>query len=297
MRVNIDESRPQRVLPQLTTRVRVSEKDELDVWVRGEGEPIVFVHGAMTRDLLEPLANELASRGRYQVIHYGRRGHGGRGLPGVATDIAGQAADVVTILDALGLDRAHVAGHSLGADIALDMATRTPDRLSSVILFEAMIPRALGEAAQREVKQVAEEAMPSIAAMYRSGEADRAVTAFCDLTAGVEGAFDLIEPVLPRGARELAAVDLDTFLQVDGPAMFSWTLDAATVREIPTPIQWFNSADSAPGFHDSAAFLQELLPATTSVVVAGAGHYFPLLKLVETATAVDDWLRSRITAQ
>lgn len=102
---NINQTRGQQVMPEPTTKVRVSAKDELDVWVMGEGDPVVFIHGAMARDFLKPLADELVRTGGYQAIHYGRRGHGGVGLPGETADIAGQATDVVMILDALGSTR------------------------------------------------------------------------------------------------------------------------------------------------------------------------------------------------
>ena len=115
-----------RGMPEPTTRVKVSDKDQLDVWVAGEGEPVVLIHGAMTRDLLKPLMDELVKKDRYQVIHYARRGHGGHGPPGETADIPGQAADVVAVLDALGVDKAHVAGHSFGAYIALELATQAP---------------------------------------------------------------------------------------------------------------------------------------------------------------------------
>jgi 3-oxoadipate enol-lactonase len=292
----INQPRAQQAMAEPTTRVSVSDHDVLDVWVMGAGEPVVLVHGAMTRDLLVPLAHELTDNGDHQVIHYGRRGHGGHGLPAEATDIAGQAGDVVTILDALGIEKAHVAGHSLGAYIALEAATRAHDRLLSAILFEPLFPQAWSEASQQEMRKISDEALPMIAEMYMSGEADRAVTAFCDITSGVEGAIDLIEPVLPKGARELAAADLDTFFRVDGPAMVSWTVDPATVKEVPTPILWVNGADSPAAFYESRDFLRELLPGTTAVQVAGAGHYFPVLKFAETATAVAEWLRSQPTA-
>lgn len=290
MTLNINES--QQVLLEPTTRVQVSPRDELDVWVMGEGTPVVLVHGAMMRDLLLPLADELTRRGGYQVIYYGRRGHGGRGLPTDATDIPGQATDVVTILDALGIDKAHVAGHSFGAYIALEVATQAPDRLLSAILFEPVLAQALSEATQQDMKEFVEVVIPMVAEMYMSGEADRAVRTFCDITSGVEGAIELIEPILPVGARALAAVDLNTFFQVDGPAMLSWMVDPATVKEIPTPVQWFNGADSPPWFYESRDFLQELLPTTKAVDIAGAGHYFPILKPAETATALDELVRS-----
>jgi pimeloyl-ACP methyl ester carboxylesterase len=280
-----------------TTRVRVSDKDTLDVWVMGEGEPVVFVHGAMTRDLLKPLADELTKRGGYQVVHYGRRGHGGRGLPAETADIPGQATDVVAILDALGIDKAHVAGHSFGAYIALELATRAPDRLLSAILLEPPFAQVQTEAVQRLLKDVAEVAMPLVVEKYMSGDADGAVTTLLDATSGVQGVIELIEPALPEGARALAAADLNTWLQVDLPAMGAWMADPATVKEITTPIAWIGGADSPPGFTDSRALIQEWLPTTKAADIVGAGHYFPVLKPAETAATLDELLRSQAPAQ
>jgi pimeloyl-ACP methyl ester carboxylesterase len=209
-------------MPEPTTRVRVSDKDQLDVWVAGEGVPVVLIHGAMARDLLKPLMDELVKTDRYQVIHYGRRGHGGHGLPGETADIPGQAADVVAVLDALGVDKAHVAGHSFGAYIALEMATQAAGRLLSAVLLEPPLAQAQTEAVQQALKQLAEVAMPLVVDRYTSGDADGAVTAFLDFTSGVQDAVELIEPALPQGARALAAADLNTWLQADLPAMGSW---------------------------------------------------------------------------
>lgn len=289
---NINETRGRQVMPEPTTKVKVSAKDELDVWVTGEGTPVVFVHGGMTRDFLKPLADELTSKGGCQVIHYGRRGHGGHGLPADPADIPGQATDVVTILDALGIDKAHVAGHSFGGYIAMELAIRAPDRLLSAILLEPPLLQAQTEAVQQTLKEFA-EVMVLIVDTYTSGDADGAVTTFCDVTSGVQDVIELIEPALPNGARALAAADLDTWLQVDGPAMDSWLADPATVKEITTPIAWIGGADSPPLFTDSRALLQEWLPSAKVADIAGAGHYFPVLKPAETAATLDELMRSR----
>lgn len=291
---NFNETRVQQAMPDPTTRVRASAKDELDVWVMGEGDPVVFIHGGMARDLLKPLADELVRTGGYRAIHYGRRGHGGHGLPGETADIAGQATDVVTILDALGIDKAHVAGHSFGADIALELATRVPDRVLSATLLEA--PFAQTEAMQQGLKDLG-AAMSLIADKYTNGDADGAVTTFWEFTSEVEGLAEIIEPVLPEGARELAAVDLGTWLQVDLPAMGKWMADPAAVKDITTPIAWIGATDSAPVFTESRALLQQWLPTTRTSDIVGVGHYFPVLRPAETAATLDELLRSAAPAQ
>jgi pimeloyl-ACP methyl ester carboxylesterase len=282
----ISATQAQQVGPEPTTRVTVSDKDELDVWVWGEGEPVVFVHGAMVRDLLKPLADELVRRGGYQVIHYGRRGHGGRGLPGQATDITGQAADIVAILDALRIDRAHVTGHSFGAFVALELAVRSPERLRSAVLLEPFLAEALSEASQ-QIQAEFERAFATIAEQYSSGEAGRAVTAFADLTAGVEGVWERLEQRLPTGARALAAADLNTFFQVDGPAMGTWLAKGVPVQQITSPIVWIGGADSPSMFADTRTYLRRELPRTKTYEVDGVGHCFPGLKPAETAAALD----------
>ena len=279
------------VMPDPTTKVRVSDGDELDVWVFGEGTPVVFVHGAVMRDFLVPLADALTRRGDHQVIHYGRRGHGGRGLPAEATDIPGQVSDVVAILDALRIEKAHVAGHSFGGYIAMETASRAPDRLLSALLLEPLFGQVVRSAeGQAIMRAVAEVAMPALSGQYANGDGYGALSAFCEATSGVENAREQVERALPKGARELAVTDLATFLEVDWPAMGAWMAAPVPLPEATTPIVWIGSTDSGAAFDESRAHLQERLPGTTAYTIADVGHYFPLLKPAETAVAADEWL-------
>lgn len=287
-----------RVMPEPDTKVRVSDGDELDVWVIGEGTPVVFVHGVVMRDFLVPLADELTRRGDHQVIHYGRRGYGGRGLPGAATDIPGQVPDVLAILDALRIEKAHVAGHSFGGYIALELAARTPERLLSVMLLEPLFGQVVRSAEGQELMRAfAEVAMPAVIGQYENGDGRGAVSAVYEATSGVENARQPVERALPQAAPELAVTDLATFLQVDWPAMGAWTAGAVPLPEATTPTVWIGGSDSGVLFDESRAHLQERLPGTMAYTVADVGHYFPLLKPAETATAVDEWLSRQRSAQ
>jgi pimeloyl-ACP methyl ester carboxylesterase len=294
---NMSETAARRVMPDPTTKVRVSDGDELDVWVIGEGTPVVFVHGAVMRDFLVPLADELTRRGDHQVIHYGRRGHGGRGLPAEATDIPGQVPDVLAILDALRIEKAHVAGHSFGGYIAMELATRAPDRLLSALLLEALFGQVVRSTEGQEImRAVGEVAMPAIIEQYANGDGYAAVSAFYEATSRVENAREPVERALPKGARELAVTDLATFLQVDLPAMGAWMAAPVPLPEATTPIVWIGSTESGAVFDESRAHLQEQLPGTTAYTIADVGHYFPLLKPAETAVAVDEWLSRQHSA-
>jgi pimeloyl-ACP methyl ester carboxylesterase len=110
---------------------------ELEYAVVGSGEAVLFIHGAHIADALQPLVAEPALA-RFQRIRYHRRGLGGSTRPVAAgpTSVAVQAEDAVGLLDHLGVDRAHVAGHSFGGAIALELAAQHPTRVASLVLLE-----------------------------------------------------------------------------------------------------------------------------------------------------------------
>lgn len=62
------------------------------------------------------------------------RGHGGSTPRGPFT-VEGYAADALAVLDAAGVDRAHVVGGSLGGSVAVALAAQAPDRVASVAAF------------------------------------------------------------------------------------------------------------------------------------------------------------------
>jgi pimeloyl-ACP methyl ester carboxylesterase len=101
--------------------------------VHGEGSPLVLLHGGMmTIDLtFAGLIPELATR--HTVIAVEAQGHGRTADTDRPITPAALASDVVALLDHLGIDRAHVLGHSMGAATALELAVRHPDRVRSVV--------------------------------------------------------------------------------------------------------------------------------------------------------------------
>src|SRR4051812_15267813 len=66
---------------------------------------------------------------RFRVVTYDTRGHGDSPAPAGQYSIDDLADDVVALLDRLGVERAHVAGLSLGGMTALRLAARNPGRL------------------------------------------------------------------------------------------------------------------------------------------------------------------------
>jgi 3-oxoadipate enol-lactonase/4-carboxymuconolactone decarboxylase len=76
-----------------------------------------------------------ALRGRFRVLRYDTRGHGGSQVLDSEIEIADLAADLAGLLDALGIGRVHLAGLSLGGMTAQAFAATWPDRVISLTLM------------------------------------------------------------------------------------------------------------------------------------------------------------------
>jgi pimeloyl-ACP methyl ester carboxylesterase len=100
---------------------------------QGEGSPLVLLHGGMLSIDLNyaDLIPELVTR--HRVIGVEAQGHGRTADIDREITPAALAGDVVALLDHLGIDRAHVIGHSQGAAVALELAVSHPDRVRSVV--------------------------------------------------------------------------------------------------------------------------------------------------------------------
>lgn len=101
---------------------------------RGSGEPVLFLGGTGwdLRDRPNPLDGPLAKR--FEVILFDQRGMGQSDKPDVEYSMADYAGDAVGILDALGLDSAHVVGFSFGGMVAQELAIRHPQRVRRLVL-------------------------------------------------------------------------------------------------------------------------------------------------------------------
>jgi pimeloyl-ACP methyl ester carboxylesterase len=101
--------------------------------VYGDGVPLVLLHGGMmTIDFsFGTLIPWLA--GRFLVIAAEAQGHGRTADTDRPITPANSASDVVALLDHLGVDRAHVLGHSSGGATTMELAVNHPDRVRSIV--------------------------------------------------------------------------------------------------------------------------------------------------------------------
>src|SRR6201986_5642912 len=100
------------------------------------GFPILFVSGlggfaSFWQDQIATFAK------RFEVVTFDHRGIGQSDQARIGYTVERMAADVVSLMDALRIKRAHVVGHSTGGAIAQVLAIDHPDRLTGVVLSAA----------------------------------------------------------------------------------------------------------------------------------------------------------------
>jgi proline iminopeptidase len=149
--------------------------------VVGEGPPIVVLHGGPDFDhtYLLPELDRLADVCR--LVYYDQRGRG-RSAQGVDPDdvtIQTEVADLDGLLDALHHESVAILGHSWGGALAMEYATRHPERVSHLILLNSA-PASAEDA--RRLRQHFREARPpgdvermeeiASSPAYRSGDLD-----------------------------------------------------------------------------------------------------------------------------
>lgn len=130
----------------------------LSVIDEGDGEPVVLLHGfpennRSWRHQIPALANA-----GYRVLAPDLREYGASDAP---TDVADYAfahlvGDIVGLLDANGVDRAHIVGHDWGGSIAWAIAALMPGRVRSLTILNSPHP-----VASAETRQVTEQAQKS----------------------------------------------------------------------------------------------------------------------------------------
>ena len=101
----------------------------------GEGRPVVLLHGvASNARIWSPVAPLLTPR--FRVLAVDQRGHGQSDKPSSGYDFPSVVGDVRELIEALGLERPLVAGHSWGGNVALELAARHPERVAGLVLVD-----------------------------------------------------------------------------------------------------------------------------------------------------------------
>jgi 3-oxoadipate enol-lactonase len=163
----------------------------------GAGDPIVLLHaGVADLRLWDAMVAPLTDAG-FRVVRYDLRGFGETETDDVEFS---NRADVIAVMDALGIGRAALVGNSRGGQIAFDTAVEFPDRIMAVVGVGAGFggfehdPTPEEAAAFEEMERLEEADSPDIERL-----ADLAVRVWAD---GLGQPTNRIDPAIREAVRE-----------------------------------------------------------------------------------------------
>ena len=116
-------------MPKASTREITTYYEEA-----GSGEPLLMIMG-LGGDLQAWALQAPALSKHFRVITYDNRGAGRTSAPDRPCSISQMAGDAVALLDALGIQKAHVLGFSMGGYIAQELVLNHPERVNKLILL------------------------------------------------------------------------------------------------------------------------------------------------------------------
>jgi len=221
--------------------------------------------------------------GRYEVIapeHYGSESTG----PWTgehAFTIADEAARAIALIDQ-SEDKVHLVGHSYGGGVALDVALARPDRIASMALYEPSAFHLL-----RQMGEPGAEAYAEITGVARricrgvdTGDYRGAVAAFVDYWNGA-GAWDTMRP-----AAQTALIRWAPKGPLDFQALIDNPTPAEAYRSLAVPVLILRGEHAPVPTHVIADVLSDLLPASQTIAIAGAGHMGPFTHAAEVSALI-----------
>lgn len=224
--------------------------------VHGDGPPLLLIHGGtLDRRMWEP--NMAALTRRHRVVRCDLRGYGASPPPDGPYS---HADDLRALLASLGIERAAVAGLSLGGGIALELALAHPDVVGALVLVDTDLPGVSLGPALRETMAVA-------IAHARDGDLDAAREAWL--------ATPLFAHSPPSVAAALRAiVDDYTFWHWVNPNPHVGLDPPAGVRgaQVGAPALVVRGEHEVEQVIDNCERMLRDIPGARGVVLPGAGH-------------------------
>lgn len=257
---------------------------ELEYDVMGSGEPVLLISTGPIADSFVPLVTEEALAGRNSLVTYHQRGQAGSTQSGAAVSFEEHAADAAGLLSYLGFGRAHVAGHSTGGIIALQLAADRSDLVHSMVLMEPLLMHVPSAAS------FLNKAGPVLAA-YGAGNRKQAMERFLSAVSGLdwETCRQAIEEHVPGGVVQ-ATRDADNVFCSYLPALQAWSFDADQAAGIAQLVLSVLGRQTEQLFEDGRELLRSWLPGIENCEIEDAGHLLHMQRPEPVAKGIAEFL-------
>jgi pimeloyl-ACP methyl ester carboxylesterase len=253
---------------------------EIAYELQGSGEPVALIHWGVSARWAEPLLAERILAERYRLLRYHRVGYGRSSRVEGPITMADHAEHCRLLMRQLGIERAHVVGHSSSALIALQLALDAPDAVQSVALLDAARPAPATELQAAFLRDVATTAI----GQYRAGDVAAAVDTWARGVFG-PGYRVPLDRGLP-GLFEEIVTTADTFFAQELPAVQQWAFAETDARRIAQPVLAVVGESSAPTFRERRDLLLAWLPLGEPFDLPGATHLLHIERPHEVAEAL-----------
>ncbi len=117
----------------------------------GEGPPLVILHGGFGAEHSYLLDAFEGLRDEYRLVFYDQRGSLRSPCPDTLVSADAHVGDLEQLRAELGLERMTLVGHSMGTWIAMKYLQEHPDRVSGLVLMNALVPRTPRSAEEAEL--------------------------------------------------------------------------------------------------------------------------------------------------
>jgi pimeloyl-ACP methyl ester carboxylesterase len=187
--------------------------------------------------------DEPALADRHRLLRYHRAGFAGSDRIEGPLSMADHAAHCALLMRHLGIERAHIVGHSSSADIALQLALDLPDAVHTLALLEPARPLPPTDEQAKFVRDVVEPAVQR----YRASDKADAVDTWARGVFGSDYRGPLERGLL--GAFDQCVADADAFFTQELPAVQKWSFtreDASRITQATLAILGANTAPTFP---------------------------------------------------
>jgi pimeloyl-ACP methyl ester carboxylesterase len=251
--------------------------DRMAVEVDGQGDAVLCIHGlGATSNFYTPTCYALA--GRYRLVRPDLPGLG-RSPTRDGLSIALFAQAMVRVVRALGLDRVHVIGHSLGSVIAQHLALQEPKLVRSLALLGPLQapPEPARQALRARAQKVRAEGMAEIADQVLQA------TTSADTRNNQSVAAALVRELLMRQDPEGYAQSCEALAAAE----------PAEIAHIACPTLLVTGEEDPIGTPSGTRMMAERIPGARVVILPRAGHWTTLERPAECAVALKEFYAGR----
>ncbi len=238
---------------------------ELHYLRAGEGDPLLLIQGMSATHLTwgRPFLSELEPS--FDSIVFDNRGMGLSGRAEPPFTIADMAADTAALLDALGIETAHVVGISMGGMIAQELALAHPGRIRTLTIGASYCGGPNGSL-------MAPEDLQMLGAAYASGEPEQVFRAMWEI--------NLSPGFREDDSRFAAFVEMGSALPAPQPVVLQQmracgahdTHERLGQIDLPTLVI-HGDVDRLLGY-DNGREIAALIPGSRLETLEGVGHMF-----------------------